>query len=104
MILRGQNYSVGGVEGAVTGTESVGGAEGTGPGVGGGEDNDKFSRRPTIIPIRATKIANLKENPEFLLLLRLFNVSCKSEKNRIISSIVVDNKCNVSKIANTDRA
>lgn len=79
--------SAGGVEeiGSVGGVEGIGSRRGGGV---GGEDKDKFNKRPTIIPVSATENANLKENPgPFLLLLRFFNMSCKSEENRIISSI-----------------
>lgn len=88
--------SVGGVEGfgsvgGMEGMGSVGGVEGTESGrggIGGGDDNDKFNRRPTMIPISATKSANLKEKPgPFLLLIRLFNVSCKSKETQIISPL-----------------
>lgn len=47
-----------------------------------GEDNDRFNKKPTIIPISATKSANLKEKPGSLFrFLRLFNISCKSGEN-----------------------
>lgn len=69
------NYSVG-VELTVGWGVIVGAAGGE------GEDNDRFNKKPTIIPMSATKSANLKENPGSLFLfLRLFNISCKGVKH-----------------------
>ena len=43
---------------------------------GAGEENESFKRKPSIIPMIATRITNLNENPALLLRsLRLFNMS-----------------------------
>lgn len=50
-----------------------------------GEDNERFRRNPTIIPISPTTKANITEKPGSLFLyLRLFSRSCRKRKGRQI--------------------
>lgn len=55
-----------------------------------GDDNERFKRKPTMIPISATNNANLKENPELFGYLRLLSSSYEKEWRQLwLASVVM---------------